>query len=119
MNVERSSPQSATQTFALAPVDGTHNRYAAPPSVVRPHTDESITPDRLPPLRTPLKQGALLLAIYVGMYTVTGLLVEAAEALARTLSPARLAPVRDDGAGAVGAVAGCWLDAADVSCARA
>ena len=96
MKLERPSSQSPVQTLGLSPVDGTHNLLAPARSTLRPHTDESITPDRLPPLRTPLRQGALLLAIYVALYGTMGLLIAAANALASEIEWPTFAPARDD-----------------------
>jgi len=96
MNLERSSSHSPARTLGLSPVDGTHNLRAPSQATARPHTDESITPDSLPPLRTPLKQGALLLAIYVALYGAMGLLMAAANALAGEIEWPTFAPARDD-----------------------
>ena len=96
MNLERPSSQPAAPALGLSPVDGTHNLCAPSQATLRPHTDESITPDTLPPLRTPLKQGALLLAIYVALYAAMGLLMAAANALAGEIDWPTLAPARED-----------------------
>ena len=48
---------------------------------VRPHTDESLDGGARQ-ARSPLRQGALLLAIYVAMYGTVGLLVHVAHVLA-------------------------------------
>jgi hypothetical protein len=98
MNLERSSPghlSPAPRHATLSPVDGTHNLRVASTPASMPHTDESVSADALPPMRTPLKQGALLLAIYVAMYGTVGALVNVAHALAAELRPT-FAPVRDD-----------------------
>jgi hypothetical protein len=107
MNLDRKSslpvPPGARDS-ALSPVDGTHNLRVASPAASLPHTDESIAPPGAAP-RTPLKQGALLLAIYVAMYGTVGVLVNVAHAVAGEIS-ALFAPVRDgspclSGAGAM------------------
>jgi hypothetical protein len=101
MNPAPSSPgrrDPAGDTLALLPVDGTHAHAASSRAALRPHTDESVTPDSLPPLRSPLAQGALLLAIYVAMYAAAGLVVEVVNAFAADVSSSMFAPVRDDGA---------------------
>lgn len=122
MNDERTpgAPRpSGTDTPTLSPVDGTHNLRVPAPAPVHPHTDESITPDSLPPLRAPLAQGALLLAIYVAMYGAMGLVIEATNALTARFAAPGYAPVRDD-AVQPGAAARAFasLDA-ELACARA
>ena len=96
MNLERPSSQPAARTPGLSPVDGTHNLLAPAQATLLPHTDESITPDSLPPLRTPLKQGALLLAIYVALYGAVGLLMAEANSLASEIEWPTFAPARGD-----------------------
>ena len=119
MNLERPSSQPAAQTLGLSPVDGTHNLRARSQATLRPHTDESITPDSLPPLRTPLKQGALLLAIYVALYGTVGLLVAAANALASELDWPTFAPAREDAIRPSGDEGALTSIGAGLACARA
>ena len=119
MNLERSSSQPGAQTLGLAPVDGTHNLLAPSQATLRPHTDESITPDTLPPLRTPLKQGALLLAIYVALYGTMGLLVAAANALASGFDWPTVAPAREDAIRPLGDEGALTSIDAGLACARA
>ena len=93
MNLDRKSPSPVppgARDSALSPVDGTHNLRIASPAALLPHTDESIAPHAPP--RTPLKQGALLLAIYVAMYATVGVLVDVAHAVAGEIA-AVFAPV--------------------------
>ena len=97
MNLDRKSPSPVppgARDSALSPVDGTHNLRIASPAALLPHTDESIAPHAPP--RTPLKQGALLLAIYVALYGTMGLLVAAANALASEIDWPTFAPARED-----------------------
>ena len=119
MNLERPSSQPAARTPGLSPVDGTHNLLAPAQATLLPHTDESITPDSLPPLRTPLKQGALLLAIYVALYGTMGLLIAAANALAGEIDWPRFAPAREDSIRPSGGEGALTAIDAELSCARA
>ena len=119
MNLERPSSPPAAQTLGLSPVDGTHNLLTPSQATLRPHTDESITPDRLPPLRTPLKQGALLLAIYVALYATMGLLVAAANALAGEVPWPTFSPAHEDAIRPSADEAALTSIGAEVACAWA
>jgi hypothetical protein len=89
--IDMTAPEYRSPRAALPTADPARRGERGP---TRPHTEMGGAPAPAP-LRSPLKQGALLLAIYVAMYGTVGMLAHVAHVVADGVA-ASIRPVHDD-----------------------